>query len=186
MEKVKQLNKENLRKLLSTTKVKYIIGTILLSGFGIALPRIFHVIAGQSSGATFLPMHLSVLIAALVFGSLSATIVAGSSVIFSYLLTGMPALARMPYMVIELVIYAILLAILNKKFNSYISLIATMLLGRLIYAGILWASVNVFGLPSYGISVMESLQAGIPGLILQIACVPIIGGFLERRIKLDE
>lgn len=186
MEKVKQLNKENLRKLLSTTKVKYIIGTILLSGFGIALPRIFHVIAGQSSGATFLPMHLSVLIAALVFGSLSATIVAGSSVIFSYLLTGMPALARMPYMVIELVIYAILLAILNKKFNSYVSLIAAMVLGRVIYAGILWASVNVFGLPSYGISVMESLQVGIPGLILQIACVPIIARFLERRIKLDE
>ena len=186
MEKVKQLNKENLLKLLSSRKAKYTVGTILLSGFGIALPRVFHVLAGSSAGATFLPMHFAVLIAALVFGALSATIVAGSSVICSYLLTGMPAIARMPYMIIELVIYAILLAILNKKMNKYLSLVITMILGRIIYAGVLLSSVNALGLASYGISVMESLRAGIPGLLLQIVFVPLIAKFLERRIKLDE
>lgn len=185
MEKVKELKRETLAKVLSTKKAKYIIGTILLSGFGIALPRVFHILAGESSGATFLPMHIAVLIAALLFGGLSASIVAGSSVMFSYLLTGMPALARMPYMVLELVIYAVVLSLLKKKYNPYISLIATMIIGRILYAGALLLCVNLFGLPSYGISVMESVKMGIPGLVLQIACVPLIVRFLEKRININ-
>lgn len=130
-------NKNRLLEVLQTTKAKYIIGTILLSGIGVALPRIFHMLAGASAGATFLPMHIAVIIAALTFGITSSTIVAGSSIIFSYLLTGMPTLARLPYMLIELVIYAILLSVFNKKFNSYISLVVTIVLGRVFYAGIL-------------------------------------------------
>ena len=129
IEKVDSIKKSNkLVEVLSTRKAKYIIGTLIYSALGIAIPRIFHVLIGSSAGVTFLPMHLMVLVAALTFGMLSATVVAGSSVIFSYLLTGMPALARMPYMLIELVIYGILLGLFNKKFNSYISLIATMII----------------------------------------------------------
>ena len=92
LEKVENIKKSNrLVEILSNRKAKYIIGTILLSGIGVALPRIFHVLAGTNAGATFLPMHLAVLIAAVTFGITSATVVAGSSVIFSYLLTGMPS-----------------------------------------------------------------------------------------------
>lgn len=105
IEKAEAIKKQkSLGELLSSKKAKYIVGTILLSGIGIAMPRIFHILAGTSSGATFLPMHIAVLIAALVFGATSASIVAGSSVIFSYLLTGMPTLERLPYMLIELII----------------------------------------------------------------------------------
>ena len=87
LEKVKDLKKENrLVEILSSTKAKYIVGTVLLSAIGVALPRIFHVLAGSSSGATFLPMHIAVLVASLTFGALSGSIVAGSSIICSYLL----------------------------------------------------------------------------------------------------
>lgn len=180
-------NSKNTKKLtetLSNKKVKYIVGTTLLSVIGIALPRVFHVIAGSTAGATFLPMHIAVLIAALTFGVTSSTIVAGSSIVCSYLLTGMPTLARLPYMLIELVIYAILLGIFNKKFNSYISLIATIVLGRVLYAGILFAAINVIGLPTYGISVIESIKVGIPGIIIQLACVPIIAKIMNERLNL--
>ncbi len=185
MEKVKTIIKENrLVEVLSNKKAKYIIGTILLSGIGIALPRIFHVLAGSSAGSTFLPMHIAVLIAALTFGTLSATIVAGSSVVFSYLLTGMPALARLPYMLIELVIYAILLSLFNKKFNSYISLIATIILGRILYSGVLFVAIDLLGLSTYGISVIESIRTGIPGIIIQLICVPFIAKVMNERLKL--
>lgn len=187
LEKVKDIKKENrLVEILSNTKSKYIVGTILLSGIGIALPRIFHILAGSSAGATFLPMHIAVLIAALTFGALSASVVAGSSVIVSYLLTGMPALARMPYMLIELVIYAVLLSVLNKKFNSYISLIATIILGRVLYAGVLFVAINVLGFQTYGISVIQSIQAGLPGIVIQLACVPFIAKAIKKGIKLDD
>lgn len=186
LEKVKTLeNKNQLGELLSSKKAKYVIGTILLSGIGIALPRIFHVLAGSSAGSTFLPMHIAVLIAALVFGTTSGCIVAGSSVIFSYLLTGMPTLARMPYMLIELLIYAILLSVCNKKFNSYVSLIATIILGRVLYSGVLAIAIHVIGLPTYGISVIESIKAGLPGILIQIICIPFLAKAIQKGAKLD-
>lgn len=185
MEKVKTTKKENrLVAILSNKKSKYIIGTLLLSGIGVTLPRIFHILAGSTAGATFLPMHIAVLIAALTFGTISATIVAGSSVVFSYLLTGMPNLARLPYMLIELVIYAILLSVFNKKFNSYVSLILTMILGRVLYAAILFVATSWLGLQSYGISVIESVQAGWLGIVIQLVCIPFIAKFMNERLNL--
>ena len=187
MEEVDSAKKTNkLVEILSTKKAKYIIGTVLFSGLGIAIPRIFHILVGSSAGATFLPMHFMVLISAIVFGITSSCIVAGSSVIFSYLLTGMPALARMPYMLIELIIYGILLGLFNKKFNSYISLIATMILGRILYAGVLFASVNLLGLNGYGISVMQSIKSGIPGIVLQLALVPVLAMIVKKGINLND
>ncbi len=183
MEKVESKNKK-ITDILSNRKAKYIVGTALLSVIGVALPRVFHVIAGSTAGATFLPMHIAVLIAALTFGITSSTIVAGSSIVCSYLLTGMPTLARLPYMLIELVIYAVLLGIFNKKFNSYISLITTIILGRVLYAGVLFAAINVIGLQTYGISVIESIKVGIPGIIIQLACVPIIAKIMNERLNL--
>lgn len=186
MEKVESVKKTNhLTEVLSNKKVKYAVGTVLLSGLGVAIPRIFHVIAGANSGATFLPMHICVLIAALTFGTISSTVVAGSSIIFSYLLTGMPGIARLPYMLIELVIYAILLSVLNKKFNSYVSLVTTIVLGRVFYAGVLFSAVNILGLSSYGISVMESVKMGIPGIILQLLLVPVAAKAIKKRINLS-
>lgn len=173
-------------EILATTKAKHIVGTILLSGIGIALPRVFHILAGSNAGATFLPMHIAVLIAALTFGALSASVVAGSSIIFSYLLTGMPSLARLPYMLIELVIYAVLLSILNKKFNSYVSLIATIILGRIFYTGVLFVAINILGLSTYGISVIQSIMVGLPGIAIQLICVPFIAKAIKKGICLDD
>lgn len=185
MEKVENMKKTNrLSEVLSNKKIKYAVGTVLLSGLGIALPRIFHVLAGAQSGATFLPMHICVLIAALTFGSVSSTVVAGSSILFSFLLTGMPSLARLPYMLIELVIYGILLSVFNKKINSYVSLVMTIVLGRILYAGILFSAVNILGLSSYGISVMESVRIGIPGIILQLLFVPVLAKIINKGMNL--
>lgn len=185
MEEVKNLKRsEKLSEILSSKKAKYIIGTVLLSGVGIALPRIFHILAGSAAGATFLPMHIVVLIAVLTFGITSGMIVAGSSMICSYLLTGMPALARIPYMLIELVIYAVLLGMFNKKFNSYISLIATIILGRILYVITLFVAIDVFGFQTYGISVIESIKTGMLGIIIQLLCVPVIAKIINERLNL--
>ena len=186
-EQVESVKKENrLIQALTSTKGKYVVGTILLSGIGIALPRIFHVLVGPTAGQTLLPMHIAVLMAALIFGGISSSIVAGSSVIFSYLLTGMPNLARLPYMLIELVIYAVLLSVLNKKFNSYISLIATIILGRILYAGVLFVAINGLGLPTYGISVIDSIVTGLPGIAIQLAIIPFLAKTIKKGIHLDD
>ena len=87
-------------------------------------------------------------------------------------------------MFIELAIYAVLLSIFNKKFNSYISLTMTIVLGRILYAGILFTSVNILGFSSYGISVLESVKVGIPGIILQILFVPVIAKIINKGLNL--
>ncbi len=184
MEKVENIKKTNrLSKILLNEKVKYVVGTILLSGLGVALPRIFHILAGVSAGSIFLPMHICVLISALTFGAISSTIVAGTSILCNYLLTGMPSLIRFPYMLIELVIYGILLSVFNKKFNSYVSLIMTIILGRILYAGVLFSAVNILGLSSYGISVIESIKMGIPGIILQLLFVPVLAKIINKGLN---
>lgn len=184
LEKVNTMKKQNrLVEVLSNKKVKYGITTALLSGVGILLPRIFHFLAGATAGSVFLPMHFAVLIAALTMGIISGSIVAGISVIFSYLLTGMPSLARLPYMLIELVIYAILLSAFNKKFNSYVSLVLTIVLGRIIYAGVLFVAINWVGLPTYGISVIASIKTGLPGIAIQLITVPVISMILNKGLK---
>lgn len=185
--KEKVLERENgLLQMLSTKKAKYMVGTVLLSGLGITLPRIFHLLAGSSAGAMFLPIHIAVLMAALIFGITSSSIVAGSSVIVSFCLTGMPSLARLPYMLIELLIYAILLSVLNKKFNSYMALMATIILGRILYSGVLFVAIHWLGLPTYGISVMESIKLGLPGIVIQLMFVPIIAKAIKKGIHLDD
>lgn len=185
MEKVENIKKTNgLSEVLSNKKAKYVVGTVLLSGLGVALPRIFHILAGSTAGAIFLPMHICVLISALTFGAISSAIVAGNSIVFSYLLTGMPSIARLPYMLIELVIYGILLSIFNKKINSYVSLVMTIILGRILYAGVLFSAVNILGLSSYGISVIESVKMGMPGIILQLLIVPILAKIINKGLNL--
>ena len=184
MEKIQNLKKnKGIIGILSGSKEKCIIGTVLLSAIGIVLPRIFHIVAGSEAGATFLPMHIAVLIASLTYGIISGTIVAGSSIMCSYLLTGMPAFTRLPYMLIELVIYAVLLGMLNKKFNSYISLILTIVLGRVLYAGLLFVAIDVLGFQTYGISVIESIKTGMPGILIQLACVPFLSKIIGERLN---
>ncbi len=52
--------------------------------------------------------------------------------------------------------------------------------------GILFIAVNVLGLSAYGISVMQSVQAGIPGIAIQLLCVPFIAKFIKKGIHLDD
>ncbi len=188
MEKVLSgIKNSKLAEWIETKTGKTVVGTVLLSGIGIALPRIFHVLAGSTAGSTYLPMHIAVLIAALTFGVISGSVVAGVSIVFSYLLTGMPTLARLPYMLIELLIYAVLLGLFNKKFNSYVSLILSLIVGRVLYAGILFVAGNIFGLSLEGVSgVLEAVRAGIPGLLIQLAFVPFIAYSIKKGIKLND
>lgn len=185
--KERVLKKESrVLQVLSTKNAKYLVGTLLLSGLGITLPRIFHILAGTAAGATFLPIHIAVLLAALIFGITSSSLVAGSSIIVSFCLTGMPSLARLPYMLIELLIYAVLLSVLNRKLNSYMALIVTIVLGRILYSGVLFVVIHWLGLSTYGISVIESIKVGLPGIAIQLMFVPMLAKAIKKGIHLDD
>ena len=58
-------------------------------------------------------------------------------------------------------------------------------MGRILYALTLFVAINVFNLPTYGISVIESIKAGLPGIIIQLAFVPFIAKTIKKGIHLD-
>jgi niacin transporter len=79
----------------------------LLLAIGIVLPQVFHLTGGPTSGATFLPMHIPVLIAGLLLGPAYGLIIGVVTPFLSFLITGMPVVARLPFMVVELTVYGL-------------------------------------------------------------------------------
>ena len=104
-------------KIKITVKSLISVGIVALA---VLLPQLVHLIAGQPGGVQWLPMYLPVLIGGCLLGwawGLGLGIVAP---IVSYLITlafgnPMPALARLPFMVVELAVFAAVSGLFSKK-----------------------------------------------------------------------
>ena len=57
-------------------------------------------------------------------------------------------------------------------------------MGRIFYAITLFGATNILGFQDYGISVIESIKAGLPGIVIQLVCVPIIAQIINKRLEL--
>ena len=160
----------------------------LFIALAVLFPQIFHLIGGPTAGKIFLPMHIPVFLAGLIAGPLVGLIVGFISPLLSFLTTGMPPVPTLYFMLIELSIYGVAAGILFRKFklNVYISLIGSMIIGRIVYGISIFLLINVFGaqLPK-GISVIGAIVAGVPGLIIQIIIIPAIVYIIERRFSLE-
>lgn len=162
------------------TKMRGVILNIVYSGLliaiGVLLPQLFHIF-GPAAGKTFLPMHIPVLLAGLLVGPLYGLGVAVLVPILSSVITGMPPVPMLYFMLFELVAYAVVAGLLYKKlnWNLYVSLISAMICGRLVYGLGLAVAVNLFGMTFKFASVTAffgGITAGLPGIIIQIVLIP--------------
>lgn len=151
---------------------------------GVVLPMAFHMVG---MGKVFLPMHIPVFLAGLLFGPRIGFIAGVVSPVLSSLLTGMPPI--MPpiaqVMVFELGAYGLISGLLRPCFsNSIIPLAASMLGGRVVAGIVGWALLPLFGLPGFPIfyPLTISLVAGLPGIILQLLTIPTLVYLLERSL----
>jgi len=91
-------------------------------------------------------------------------------------------------MVIELGGYGFAAGFLFRKLklNIYVSLITSMIFGRLLYGAAILTAVHLLkvSLPP-SISVLGAVVAGIPGLVMQIVLIPAVVYLAERRIRLE-
>lgn len=163
-------------------KVRDMTLTAMFLALGILIPMLFHSL--QWSGMMFLPMHIPIILCAMICGPFLGSICAVFAVFLSSFMTGMPPLYPMAVtMSFELVAYAIVSAstfkLLSKKLNivlsAYIALIFAMLVGRLVL-GV--ASVFFIGMLGNGYS-LKAFVAGafvtaLPGIIIQLALIPWI------------
>ncbi|MBU4351076.1 ECF transporter S component [Patescibacteria group bacterium] len=157
---------KSLPQILTFGETKYYIFSLVFTGLAVFTPWLAHQF--NLAGQIFLPMHIFVLAAGFLFGWRTGLIVGVLSSLSSYFLTQMPAMALLPQVILELAVYGIAIGLLREKnFNIWVSLFFAMVLGRL--ARVLFIS---FFVP--GMDVLQFISISLPGMILQIALIPLI------------
>lgn len=166
-------------------RTAYRIGTCIAYGF--------HLTGVPQPGQVFLPMHIPVLLGGFVLGPVFGFFVGLFSPIISSVLTGMPAVGRLPFMMIELAVYGLVSGLMyntfkfnKKKMGTYISLLTAQLCGRIVYAISLFVAVNLMGIQCGGpIAAVTATVSGVPGIIIQVLIIPPVVYALERSGYID-
>ncbi len=148
----------------------------------VLVPWAFHQF--HLAGATYLPMHILVLIVGLAFGWQAGLIVGLLTPLASYAVSGMPLLRILPQLVVELSAYGLLAGILREKLSLRViwSLLGAMIGGRL---ALLLAVLVIYlvsgetssplGLETNPLfSVWAAIKQGWPGILMQLVLIPVI------------
>lgn len=175
-------------------RTKKIVYGGLLTAVGLVLPQAFHIF-GEGAGMAFLPMHLPVMIAGILLGPCYGGLIGLIIPLVSSILTGMPPVPKLYFMLVELAAYGIFTGIFIRRMNVYLTLLCSMIAGRVLYGLSLIVGVKLLGFQfpfaSLG-AFFAGIVSGIPGMILQIAVIPLFyftlkkGGWLIERDRGEE
>ena len=167
------------------TKTKITIKSIISIGLvalSVALPQLVHLVAGAQGGMTWLPMYLPMLIGGCLLGVRWGLAIGICSPIISFLLTSisgnaMPTLERLPFMIFELAVFALISGAFSKKiaenkWMAFPAILFAQIGGRFAF----FTSVAIFqNLVSFNLATIWSqIQTGFIGIILQAIIVPLI------------
>lgn len=168
------------------------LATIAAIVGAVAVPQLFHVFGSMSGlgtalGETFLPMHLPILLVGLLAGPYAGAISGLLGPLASFALSGMPGIAMLPFMMIELCIYGLAAGLLrNVNLPTIFKVLVAQVAGRAVRAAAILISVYAFGYEKIGVAVIwTSIGAGIFGLVLQWALLPLIVYRVENLKKLE-
>ncbi len=172
-----------MEKILTTKKIS--VKTQVIGGFitiiaAIALPQLFHLMGqasglGTALGEAFLPMHLPIILAGLLCGPCTGAAAGAVSPLLSFLLTGMPKIEMLPFMCIELCVYGLAAGLLrNVKMPALVKVIIAQIAGRAVRAGAILIGTSFFGSTIAVSIIWTSIAAGVFGIALQWALIPLI------------
>lgn len=176
-------NQELERYYMQNKSVREIVLSGLFITLGVILPIVFHAFG---AGSAFLPMHIPILIAGFVVSLPFAAAAGAITPMLSSLLTGMPpGFPVLPFMVFELAAYGAFSNLMYRKFklNVYISLICSMIIGRVVSSIAVWVLATFFmaKLPNPFLFIIGGITQGIPGIIIQIVFIPGIILALQKN-----
>ena len=168
---------------MKLTPVKKLVFTAACSALCLVLPMAFHSI--PNAGQIFLPMHIPVLLCGLICGWPYGGVCGLLGPLLSSVITSMPPAAMLPSMMVECCVYGFASGLLMKYVRTkhavadlYISLVSAMALGRIV-AGLAKAWIFTPGVSPFA-WVTTSLVAGIPGIAIQLALMPMVVFALTR------
>lgn len=181
----------------ASVKVKVTVKTLVSLGviaLAVILPQIFHLAVGGTSGMTYLPMYLPVLIGGCLLGAWWGFGVGVASPVVSFLITlafgnPMPALARLPFMAAELAAMAAITgafsgAIAKNGWMAFPAVLLALVGGRLMFLGLVAVFRTVSAL-SVAV-VWAQIRTGLVGLVLWAVVAPFIVMSLRKLILKDE
>lgn len=171
----------------NSNAIKATCGFLLIIS-GIILSQACHAF-GQNMGMTFLPMHIPILMAGFLLGPYYGIAVALTTPVLSFVMTGMPAVPKLYFMLVELAFYGIITGIMIKKYNIYISIITAMIAGRLFYGIALIIGVNMFNIHAPFASqaaFISTIITGMPGIAVQILLIPQLVKLIQKRVSFFE
>lgn len=169
----------------ATTRNKITLNAVLSAGLialAVILPQLVHIALGQPGGVQLLPMYLPVLIGGCLLGWKPALAVGVLSPVVSFALTSltgsaMPALPRLPFMMAELAVFALVSGLFSKKiyengFWAFPAVIIAQLTGRAVFLGLVavFQTVAPFSVPL----IWAQIRAGWMGLLIQAVLVPLL------------
>ena len=153
----------------------------------VVLPMAFHTI--QNAGSIFCPMHIPVLLCGLICGWPFGLLCGLFGPLLSSLMTGMPPVAYLPAMMVELAVYGFITGIMMRVLHTkklyvdlYASLLIAMLAGRLIAGS---ARALVFAAGSYSMTAWISgyFVTSFPGIVIQLVLIPtIVFALMQSRL----
>lgn len=160
------------------TSIKKSIITAVCIALCVVLPQAFHAI--PNAGAVYCPMHIPVLLCALICGFPYGLFCGIAGPLLSSLFTGMPPAAVLPPMMVECAVYGLIAGLLMKFIHTkhlyadlYISLIISMLSGRMA-AGIVKALIFARGEITIEVWAVTHFVTSLPGIVIQLALLPTI------------
>ena len=172
-------------KLSVKTQTLATVGAVAAA---VILPQLFHLIGavsglGTALGETFLPMHLPIILAGLLAGPYVGAIAGVLSPLISFALTGMPGVAMLPFMMIELCVYGLSSGLLrNVNLPTIVKVLIAQVAGRGVRAIAILIAVYAFGNTAVPVAVIwNSIVAGIFGIDLQWALIPLIVYRVEHK-----
>ena len=168
---------------------------LVLSALFLALGYVLPFFTGQipAIGKMLLPMHIPVLLCGFVCGWQYGMIVGFIVPLFRSVLAGMPVMMPTAVgMAFELATYGIISGMMYQKLpkktsNVYISLIASMIGGRIVWGLV---SILLYGMQgnafSWSMFMGGALLNAIPGILIQLVLVPVVIMILEKTGLMDE
>ena len=160
------------------SNVKKSIITAVCIALCYVIPLMFHGI--QNAGSIFCPMHIPVFICGLICGWQYGLLCGIAGPALSSALSGMPPVAILPSMMVELAAYGTAAGLMMKLVRTkstyadlYISLIIAIVCGRVL-AGL--AKALIFARGSYSMSawIAGSVVTSWPGTVIQLVFIPTI------------
>lgn len=157
-------------------RTKKLVAAGLLIALGVILPQAFHVF-GENAGKAFLPMHIPVITAGILLGPNYGIVIGIIVPVMSFMLTGMPMVPMLYFMLFELMAYGLTAGILARRCHVFVTLFLSMLSGRIVYGLSLVVGVNLFGIRAPFANTgafVGGLVTGIPGIMIQFIIIPVL------------